>query len=289
MQTLFSLAADAGNGVTPSLEGLMTPVHNAIYAILTTYPSEAANDDSKDVCRLYVLATSLSNAHGRFCRVSNIPTRLSRLQYVLRIAAAHHLLLTKAQEKDLHTVYLQDLKRWLKEGQPCMFNSIRHLVHILSREATIEDTTPNVVFNNSRTVLTIDGCNIAVSKIKSHLRHAMLVFREGLENVINNPEVLNPLVNTLEKKFCSVNPEDWFVEKPENDEKGYWFMEDSRNTSDIKDQMNCLMDNAARKLFSEQDGTLVPNFGTSKPLPSVTTLLTSRRRRPLQKVPQQCR
>ncbi|KAJ3924737.1 MAG: hypothetical protein NXY57DRAFT_1044686, partial [Lentinula lateritia] len=258
---LTDLALSLKNESVPDSE-LGNAIHEAVWLILTRPSDDYIRNELMCPFTRFIIAATLNEA-GTFVRAKVITPVMAQAQWCFRATGAEEVIrLQSAYNGDSLMAYKTHVERYLTDGHPVLFTTLRQNMNFLRALASRQQGLARFSWNIERTVISIDGFPIAVSSYISGVHNTVKNVTTQIDHLFRGcpySDILQ-LIEDAMVPAQSGQPR-WFRDRPSGDKIRYSFFEESENgLQELRPRLlNHLIEDP--KLFTAVDEKLIPKNG----------------------------
>ncbi|KAJ3846448.1 hypothetical protein EV368DRAFT_89011 [Lentinula lateritia] len=258
---LTDLAVSLKNETVPDSE-LGNTIHEAVWLILTRPSDHYIRNELMCPFTRFIIAATLNEA-GTFVRAKVITPVMAQAQWCFRATGAEEVIrLQSAYNGDSLMAYKTHVERYLTDGHPVLFTTLRQNMNFLRALASRQQGLARFSWNIERTVISIDGFPIAVSSYISGVHNTVKNVTTQIDHLFrgcNYSDILQ-LIDDAMVPAQSGQPR-WFRDRPTGDKIRYSFFEEPENgLQELRPRLlNHLIEDP--KLFTAVDEKLIPKNG----------------------------
>ncbi|KAF8830860.1 hypothetical protein HHX47_DHR2000766 [Lentinula edodes] len=258
---LESLSVNLSNESTPDSD-LGNAIHEAVWLILSKPSTQYIQNELMCPFTRFIIAATLNDS-GTFVRAKVITPVMAQAQWCFRATAAEEVIrLQSAYNGDSLLAYKTHVERYLTDGHPVLFTTLRQNMNFLRALASRQQGLARFSWNIERTVISIDGFPIAVSSYISGVHNTVKNVTTQIDHLFRGcpySDILQ-LIEDAMVPAQSGQPR-WFRDRPSGDKIRYSFFEESENgLQELRPRLlNHLIEDP--KLFTVVDEKLIPKNG----------------------------
>lgn len=229
-------------------ESIIPLIHDFAFLLLTQTSQETLRDHFRCPFLRFLIASHLLDDKGNFVNPTRIPPDLSKLQYVFRAVGASHICSHKSEfggdpfasvsffsflfgfhsYHAFYSTYEALVKPYLIVGHPCLFNTLREHMSLLSALALQEPGIPRFNWSSDHLVVSIDGFPLQLSTLITGIHATITQAEIALDHVLRNC-ALSDCWSLIDRALDLTQPKQWFTDKSREDRFGYSFLTDPAN------------------------------------------------------------
>ncbi|KAJ3846669.1 hypothetical protein EV368DRAFT_88690 [Lentinula lateritia] len=258
---LESLSNDLADESTAD-SNLGNAIHNAVWLILSRPSEEYIENELMCPFTRFIISTTLKES-GTFVRAKVITPVMAQVQWCFRATAAEEIMRMKsAYNGDSLLAYKTHIERYLTDGHPVLFTTLRQNMNFLRALANRQQGLARFNWNIERTVISIDGFPIAVSSFINGIHTTIQNVTSQIDKLFRGcpyDDILQ-LIDDAMIPAHSGQPQ-WFRDRPTEDKIRYSFFEEAENgLLGLRPRLlNHLIQDP--RLFTTVDEKLIPKNG----------------------------
>ncbi|GAW09724.1 dna partial [Lentinula edodes] len=258
---LESLSLNLSNESTPDSE-LGNLIHEAVWLILSRPSTQYIQNELMCPFTRFIIAATLKDS-GSFVRAKVITPVMAQAQWCFRATAAEEVIrLQSAYNGDSLLAYKTHVERYLTDGYPVLFTTLRQNMNFLRALASRQQGLARFNWNVERTVISIDGFPIAVSSYIRGIHTTIKTVTSQIDHLFRGcrySDILQ-LIDDAMVPAQSGQPR-WFRDRPTADKIRYSFFEEAENgLQELRPRLlNHLIEDP--QLFTAVDDKLIPKNG----------------------------
>ncbi|KAF8994437.1 hypothetical protein BDZ89DRAFT_1053320 [Hymenopellis radicata] len=197
-------------------------IHKSLWLLLTSTSKEAKTRRDQDLYNLYLASAAIRDDSGTLTRANLLTTRISGVQWCLRMTGAQQLLKLRNDTDSDVEIYMKHVIPHLTESdRPTLFAMVREKMHLFTKLTNEMVGNPRVHWDPTHSIITMDGVPIKAVDVYIVAQRGIRALEAQVTDILMGADIRH-VTRHIQKRLNprSANSQNWFIDNPSAESVG---------------------------------------------------------------------